>query len=344
MGGVLSPMLASVVMNDLIDASIQQIHTKPKFLYFYVDDTICLTDKQNSRVLLGVLNRYHKDIEFTMEAETDCGINFLNVTLIRSNEKILTNWYKKPFASKRYVNFFSNGGKEVATGTADAMIKTVLRLSDPIFFQENKAKVENILRDNCFPESSIIGIINSTYTLMRSSDTAQRNPFPQYKEIKLTTTKEHPKKKINKFVALPLLNTHSLQIKQEISHYSKNITISNRPVRNNSFTGTPLKDKIPANEVYKGIVKGVCQCKEKVCFETIENNLEECKKTLENRNADCHNDTHHIHKTTLLKHQTKPHLLGSLTQLISYSYKDQLLKPKELPNRIWRDVIDKKMR
>lgn len=68
--------------------------------------------------------------------------------------------------SGRLLNFYSSHKRTTITETAKAFIQTVLTLSDPEFFSENKPKVEKTLRDNAFPETKILTLMNDEYTFM----------------------------------------------------------------------------------------------------------------------------------------------------------------------------------
>ena len=53
----------------------------------YVDDTISIIKETSVAHLLKVLNNFHKNIEFTYEMEENGKIAFLDVLIIRNNNK-----------------------------------------------------------------------------------------------------------------------------------------------------------------------------------------------------------------------------------------------------------------
>ena len=53
----------------------------------YVDDTISIIKEISVARLLKVLNNFHKNIEFTYEMEENGKIAFLDVLIIRNNNK-----------------------------------------------------------------------------------------------------------------------------------------------------------------------------------------------------------------------------------------------------------------
>lgn len=169
MGGCISTTLARIVMDRVMDHLLSKIQDIT-FIKIYVDDTIAAMKPDNMNRALEILNSFDPEIKFTMEREKGGAINFLNLTLIRDGNKIITNWYRKPFASGRLVNFYSNHTRSIVMNTAYAFIDTVLKLSDPRFFHTNKEKVINTLRDNSFPETKIIILMNNRYTYMKNNN------------------------------------------------------------------------------------------------------------------------------------------------------------------------------
>lgn len=173
MGSALSPLLAKIVMTDLMETQLAKLERPPKFIKVYVDDTIGAINLEGATRMLEILNKYHNDIKFTMELEGKNGINFLDISLSRKNRKIHTNWHKKTFASDRILNYFSHHEHKTILATAIAHVKTVLRLSDASEFNNNRTSVTHRLRLNNFPETLIMAILNEHYTLMRPTSKNQ---------------------------------------------------------------------------------------------------------------------------------------------------------------------------
>jgi len=58
--------------------------------------------------VLTTFNSYHPRLKFTHEVENNNMLNFLNTSVIRDNGNIITNWFRKPTFSGRYINFYFN--------------------------------------------------------------------------------------------------------------------------------------------------------------------------------------------------------------------------------------------
>jgi len=77
------------------------------FFYRYVDDIFMIIPKAKVDLMLASFNSYHPRLKFTCEMEKDNTLNFLNTSVIRTdNGSLVTNWYRKPTFSGRYINFY----------------------------------------------------------------------------------------------------------------------------------------------------------------------------------------------------------------------------------------------
>jgi len=108
MGSPLSPILADVVMDDLESQCISKLDFEIHTYYRYVDDIFFIIPKTKIDVVLKTFNDYHPRLKFTHELEGNNTLSFLNALVIREGGKLLTNWYRKPSFSSRYINYFSS--------------------------------------------------------------------------------------------------------------------------------------------------------------------------------------------------------------------------------------------
>ena len=84
----------------------------PLFYFRYVDDMIMCINKKHIDLVLKTFNSYNNKLQFTYELEQDKKINFLDMTLIRYNNTIITDWFNKPTSSGRLINYRSNHPKQ----------------------------------------------------------------------------------------------------------------------------------------------------------------------------------------------------------------------------------------
>jgi len=95
-----------------------------------------------------------------MESEVNHALNFLNVTLLIKNNRIITDWFHKTTFSGRYLSFYSNHPFSHKIGTIYGLIDHAIKLSHPIFYEKNLKLCIKILLDNGYPLSLIFDKIN----------------------------------------------------------------------------------------------------------------------------------------------------------------------------------------
>lgn len=237
MGSPASPIIADLVMESLLDVCLNALPKKPKILTKYVDDLFAIIEEDSIQETLKILNSFNKSIKFTLEEEKEGTIPYLDALLIRKHNKIHLNWYQKPTASGRLINYYSKHTKRTIINTAKNLIHRVLNISEEQFHVENKLKIKNILSGNNFPAH----IINS---LIR-----------EYKPTKRTSENEKPKKIYKSLIYLPNISERLEKsdiydkTKYTIAHSSNNTTKS---------IFSKLKSKTPKLEKHNVIYQIEC--------------------------------------------------------------------------------------
>jgi len=56
---------------------------------------------------LEIFNSFHNRLQFTLEIGINNKINFLDVTIILNNQRIMFDRYEKPTNTGRYINYCS---------------------------------------------------------------------------------------------------------------------------------------------------------------------------------------------------------------------------------------------
>ena len=159
MGSPISPLFADIVMSDLEENCLNILRNNhnciPLFYFRYVDDTILCVNKDHVDLVLEVFNNYNNHLKFTHELEDNNIINFLDVSLIRDNNKIITNWYQKPMCSGRLLNFKSNHTMQQKRNIISNLVDRSFLLSDKKFHSNNLKLIYNMLIDNNYPKKFI---------------------------------------------------------------------------------------------------------------------------------------------------------------------------------------------
>ena len=86
MGSPLAPILADLFMSKLEEKLNKFSTNKPIIWLRYVDDIFCIFKKnQNIDDFLKRINKWHDNIKFTIEIESNNQMPFLDVTIIRNH-------------------------------------------------------------------------------------------------------------------------------------------------------------------------------------------------------------------------------------------------------------------
>lgn len=133
--------------------------TKPKILIKYVDDLFCIVKKTEIDNTLNVLNSYDRNVQFTHESEEQGKLAYLDALIIRQGNELILDWYQKPTASGRLINYYSKHPRRIKINTAVNFIKRVHSISDERFQQKNEQRIRNILQNNDFPNNTIDDLI-----------------------------------------------------------------------------------------------------------------------------------------------------------------------------------------
>ena len=159
MGSPISPLFADMVLDDLETHCLKNLednyNVKPLFYFRYVDDTLMCIEKKHIVLVINIFNSYNKRLQFTYEFEQDKKINFLDISLIRHNNSIITDWFNKPTSSGRLINYRSNHPTQQKINIVYNLVDRAISLSHKKFHSKNLKMVNQILRDNNYPNKFI---------------------------------------------------------------------------------------------------------------------------------------------------------------------------------------------
>lgn len=309
MGSSISTICCRLIMDHIMNETFSKTG-KPIFYKIYVDDTIFIMEKKQISNFLNTLNSVCPQIQFTYEIEHNNMINFLNLTLIRTeHSRIITKYYRKDYASDRILNYYSAHKFSVIENTAIHMIKEYLALSDEDFFQENKEIIRQILVNNSFPEIKIIGLMTKYFTIM--------------KPIYIDTIKEP-----TIYITYPHINVHYKEIKRLVKdNIGKFYTLSDSlaNARNNCIRNI----KQPIDEMSKTniILKFTCQCKNKILIRHVSPNktVADIVKKIKTNIDKCNKYAHAFNKYRIIKGLANPAQTKHLHNYIQWKYRHKVL-------------------
>ncbi|UYV79056.1 hypothetical protein LAZ67_17000948 [Cordylochernes scorpioides] len=123
MGSPLSLIAAEIVMMEL-DKWINRFgELGIRQWYRYIDDVVCEYEPAKEQLILSTLNSYHPQIKFTLETETKAALPYLDILILRTEQKFHTTVYYKRGLEPSYLNFNSFG----PIGHKIAIVKTLTK-------------------------------------------------------------------------------------------------------------------------------------------------------------------------------------------------------------------------
>ncbi|XP_067632954.1 uncharacterized protein [Eurosta solidaginis] len=229
MGSPASPIVADIIMEEILKKL-----TNTRLLSKYVDDVFAIIREDELEKTMKTLITYHKDIQFTMELETENRLPFLDCLVCKRGNQIKVDWYQKPTSSGRIMSYKSKHPRSMIKNTAKNFIGKVLDTSDAVFHPENKRKIANILKMNDFPH----GII--------------RRMIKAYSEIKIPKNGE---KTTTKYKSMLYIPGFSDRLKGSDIYDKENIKIAHKPGYTTNIFYNNMKSKVALldknNIVYK---------------------------------------------------------------------------------------------
>jgi len=173
MGSPLSPILADIVMDDLENTCLRKLDFTVKTYFRYVDDIFLIIPSEKLQLVLNEFNNYHPRLGFTHEIECNSELNFLNTLVIRKENHLITNWYRKPTHSGRYINFYSNHPLQYRLNTLKNVIDQAILLSDESFHVENLEIVRKLFLNNGYRINIINKQIKDRLYVIKNKTTEQ---------------------------------------------------------------------------------------------------------------------------------------------------------------------------
>jgi len=108
--------------------------------------------------LLHNFNSFHPRLKFTLK-NGGASLNFLELTMINRDGKLIFDWFHKPTYSGRLLNFYSKRPMSQKRGIIINSVDKILLLSNPVFHQKNFLFLINNLLTNNYPLEMIFSSI-----------------------------------------------------------------------------------------------------------------------------------------------------------------------------------------
>jgi len=177
MGSPLSPIVADLVLQDLETRAIKKLPFELSLYRRYVDDILLAAFLDQFKVILDVFNSFHGRLQFTLETSINNSINFLDVTIILDDQRILFDRYEKPTNTGRYINYHSQHPVSQKRSIVYGLVDRTVLLSHPMFHEKNLKGLINTLLENCFPLPFIFATINTRIKTLANRNVKDRGNY-----------------------------------------------------------------------------------------------------------------------------------------------------------------------
>ena len=123
MGSPVSLVVANIYMEHIEEIAISSPPHPIRFWRRYVDDTFCFLDTLSVKDVPKHLNNVSPAIQFTVEQETDDQLPFLDVLVMREEDKKTKNYSLQRENSHRYLPFHSHHGMQAKANSVRTLMK-----------------------------------------------------------------------------------------------------------------------------------------------------------------------------------------------------------------------------
>ncbi|XP_044753689.1 uncharacterized protein LOC123313059 [Coccinella septempunctata] len=179
MGTDSSSIFAEMVVDDILDRAFSLLCYTPLMTKKYVDDLFCILRADQLGNIIRVLNDQNIHINFTHEVETNSTLPYLDLQLIRNDDNtISTDWYQKPTASGRYLNYKSSHEHKQKINLILGMKGRLEKLVSPRHLQNSLHRLADLLNSNSYPRRLINKILFNTpgYTTEPHAEISPHTP------------------------------------------------------------------------------------------------------------------------------------------------------------------------
>ena len=255
MGSSLAPILVERVLDTIIDETLQKLDFTPAVWCSYVDDHITAIPENKIQHVLDALHEFDPSIKFTYEVEQNARLDYLDLSVWRrENGKLITNWYHKPIASNRLLNFYSNHPKRMKFNVAKSFIRKIFRVSHKEFWSENLQRIRDVLFKNNYPENVITKLIGQVRK-RKPTDASESYAFLSKTRIDETTQINDETITISQYSSLAYVPGLSETIDKSCKQFVPTLKLAMRPYRKNASMFANLKSRINPDDksglVYK---------------------------------------------------------------------------------------------
>ena len=193
MGSPLGPVIANIFMVHLEETMIPQLSTKMSSWYRFVDDTFTFIKDGEIDSVEEALNRFHEDIKFTYESESENTISFLDVSVTRKSDGTFdTAVYRKKTDSSIYINWDAFATRQWKIGTLKHLFQRAFLVCSTE--QSLKKEIEFLkhvfTKTNGYPSKIVHKILEEIRRKFNNPDQPEQSIDPPTEQVSNTETRE----------------------------------------------------------------------------------------------------------------------------------------------------------
>lgn len=242
-------------MDTIIDEAMLKLDFIPAFWCSYVDDHITAVPEDKIKQVADALHAFDEKIKFTFEVEQEKRLDYLDVSLHRDDSgKVITNWFHKPIASNRLLNFYSNHPKQMKFNVAKSFIRKIFQMSHKEFWTTNLQRIHEVLHKNNYPENVIKSLIAQVMK-KKPIDASSSYAFLSRTRVGDETTNNDANNTVNQYSSVAYVPGLSESISKCCKEFAPNLQLAMRPYKKNLSMFTNLKSRIKDDDksglVYK---------------------------------------------------------------------------------------------
>jgi hypothetical protein len=245
MGSPVSPVVANLCMEEIEELAHSQSTSPPKKWFRFVDDIFSIIKKHALNNFFNLLNSIDTHIKFTFEHESDGELSFLDVLVTRNNGSLLTNVYRKPTHTDRYLDYNSHHDKRHKVSTAQTLLDRATRLPNTEEGkQQERKRVHDTLLLNGYPQKFLQEV--------EKKRVMQEKVRPPEELVKEFFNLVEPQTSYH-YAVLPYIKGLTEPLERILKHHD--IRVATKPLRTLQQLFPSPKDKPPPenqiNVVYK---------------------------------------------------------------------------------------------
>ena len=176
---------APLIANGWLSKFDPQIQGNAKLFSRYMDYIIRSIKSSEIDSVLQMINMLHPSLNFTIERESDSCLPFLDMLVIRKDQKLSSTWYNKPTDTGLVMNYLALSPKKYKRSVVAGFVHRIYRAcSTWQHFHESLKKAKLMLKKNQYPPEFYEHIIKQALEKILVADQQPAEPTREETEVK----------------------------------------------------------------------------------------------------------------------------------------------------------------